>query len=166
LRTAQSKHKPLPDRKYLLKSDILTKKLELNKYRSFKALDLPENIQQARSILANKQVFTADCVVPLLLEQIGSKWAILIIYALSQGVKRYGQLQRQIEGVSPKMLIQNLRKLEACGLVRRKVYPVVPPQVEYSLTPLGESLVDPLAMLFEWAEHHIDDLSQLKRDRP
>lgn len=57
------------------------------------------------------------------------------------------------------MLIQNLRKLEACGLVRRVVYPVVPPQVDYSLTPLGETLVDPLAVLYEWAENHIHELS-------
>jgi DNA-binding HxlR family transcriptional regulator len=114
-------------------------------------------IQQARESLSQKQVFNSTCIVPQVLDRIGSKWAILIIYALSQGTKRYSQLQKQVEGVSPKMLIQNLRKLEACGLVSRVVYPVVPPQVEYSLTPLGETLVDPLAMLYEWAENHIHD---------
>jgi DNA-binding HxlR family transcriptional regulator len=93
------------------------------------------------------------------LECIGSKWAILILYALSQGTKRYSQLQKQIEGVSPKMLIQNLRKLEVCGLVQRVVYPVVPPQVDYSLTPLGETLIDPLAVLCEWAENHVHELN-------
>ena len=115
-------------------------------------------IQQARASLAKKQVFKSTCSVPQLLDRIGSKWAILIIYALSQGTKRYSQLQQQIEGISPKMLIQNLRKLEACGLVQRVVYPVVPPQVDYSLTPLGETLVDPLAVLYEWAENHVHAL--------
>ncbi len=115
-------------------------------------------IQQARDCLSKKQVFSATCAVPQVLEHIGSKWAILIIYALSQETKRYGQLQKQIEGVSPKMLIQNLRKLEACGLVRRVVYPVVPPQVEYSLTSLGETLIVPLAMLCQWAESHVHEL--------
>jgi DNA-binding HxlR family transcriptional regulator len=122
-------------------------------------MDSP-TIQQARASLSQKQVFNSTCIVPQVLDRIGSKWAILIIYALSQGTKRYSQLQKQVEGVSPKMLIQNLRKLEACGLVLRVVYPVVPPQVEYSLTPLGETLVDPLAMLYEWAENHIHDFKR------
>jgi DNA-binding HxlR family transcriptional regulator len=115
-------------------------------------------IERARACLAQKREFSPSCAVPQVLEHIGSKWAILIIYALSQGTKRYSELQKQIEGVSPKMLIQNLRKLEKCGLVRRVVYPVVPPQVDYSLTPLGETLVDPLAVLCEWAENHVHEL--------
>ncbi len=116
-------------------------------------------IEQARASLAQKQVFKSTCSVPQVLDRIGSKWAILIIYALSQGTKRYSQLQQQIEGVSPKMLIQNLRKLEAARLVRRVVHPVVPPQVDYSLTPLGETLIDPLAVLYEWAENHVHELN-------
>jgi DNA-binding HxlR family transcriptional regulator len=119
-------------------------------------------IQQARDCLAQKQEFSSACAVPQVLEYIGSKWAILIIYALYQGTKRYSQLQKQIEGISPKMLIQNLRKLETCGLVKRVVYPVVPPQVEYSLTALGETLIDPLAMLCQWAHNHVDELNQTK----
>lgn len=119
-------------------------------------------VQKARACLAQKQGFSSTCSVPQVLDQIGSKWTILIIYALSQGTKRYSELQQLIEGISPKMLIQNLRKLEACGLVQRVVYPVVPPQVDYSLTPLGETLVDPLAMLYVWAEKHIHELGNAK----
>jgi DNA-binding HxlR family transcriptional regulator len=119
-------------------------------------------IEQARACLAQKQAFSPTGAVPQVLEHIGSKWAILILYALSQGTKRYSQLQKQIEGVSPKMLIQNLRKLEACGLVQRVVYPVVPPQVDYSLTPLGETLIDPLAVLCKWAENHVHELNPAK----
>ncbi|MBW4470558.1 MAG: helix-turn-helix transcriptional regulator [Stenomitos rutilans HA7619-LM2] len=116
-------------------------------------------IQQARACLTQKSEFSSTCSVPQVLDQIGSKWAILIIYALSQGTKRYSQLQQLIEGISPKMLIQNLRKLEICGLVQRVVHPVVPPQVDYSLTSLGETLVDPLAMLYVWAEKHVHELN-------
>ena len=117
------------------------------------------SVQQARACLTQKKVFSSTCSVPQVLDLIGSKWAILIIYALSQGTKRYSQLQQLIEGVSPKMLIQNLRKLETSGLVKRVVYPVVPPQVDYSLTPLGETLVDPLAMLYIWSEDHVHELT-------
>jgi len=117
-------------------------------------------IQRARLCLAKKQKFSSTCAVPQVLEHIGSKWAILIIYVLSQGTRRYSQIQQQSEGVSPKMLIQNLRKLEACGLVRRVVHPVVPPQVDYSLTPLGETLIVPLAALYEWAENHVHELNR------
>lgn len=120
-------------------------------------------IQQAKASLAQKKGFSPTCSVPKVLDLIGSKWAILIVYALFQGTKRYSQLQQLIEGISPKMLIQNLRKLEACGLVLRVVYPVVPPQVDYSLTPLGETLVDPLAMLYIWSEEHVHELATNKR---
>jgi len=118
------------------------------------------SVQQAKASLAKKKAFSSACSVPQVLDRIGSKWAILIIYALSQGTKRYSQIQQLIEGISPKMLIQNLRKLEGCGLVKRVVYPVVPPQVEYSLTPLGETLVEPLAMLYTWSEAHVHELGE------
>ena len=115
--------------------------------------------RQAREYISEIKIFDTTCAAPQVLEYIASKWAILIIYALSQDTKRYSQLKQQIKGVSPKMLIQNLRKLEACGLVHRLVHPVVPPQVDYSLTPLGETLVDPLAVLCEWAVNHVHELT-------
>lgn len=90
-----------------------------------------------------------------MLEHIANKWTVLIVYALTQGKKRYSELKQQIVGISPKMLIQNLRNLERCGLIEREIYPTVPPRVDYSLTPLGESLVEPLAVLGEWAYRHI-----------
>jgi DNA-binding HxlR family transcriptional regulator len=111
--------------------------------------------QRALERIANIDIFDEGCEGHQALERIANKWTILIIYALTQGTKRYSDLQRQIRGVSPKMLIQNLRNLERCGLVKRSVYPVVPPKVEYSLTPLGETLVEPLAVLGEWAYVHM-----------
>jgi DNA-binding HxlR family transcriptional regulator len=116
-----------------------------------------------RELLSKKTDFEASCAVPTVLDIIGGKWAVLIIYCLSQGTKRYGELQKQVKSISPKMLVQNLRQLETHGLVSRRVYAVVPPQVEYSLTHLGESLVDPLSLLYEWSVNHVQELKQNAR---
>ncbi|MBD0304331.1 MAG: helix-turn-helix transcriptional regulator [Tolypothrix sp. T3-bin4] len=89
------------------------------------------------------EVFIADCPIQRVLETIADKWSVIVIYALSQTeTRRYSELQRLIGGVSQKMLTQTLRKLERDGLVERQVYPVVPPKVEYSLTPLGKTLTE------------------------
>ncbi len=98
------------------------------------------------------------------LELVADKWAILIIYHLHQKTLRHTQLKRLLNGVSTRMLTVTLRKLEQNGLVGRKVYPVVPPKVEYCLTELGETLVNPLKMLCEWSEAHIEDVT-IARER-
>lgn len=96
-----------------------------------------------------------SCPSRQVLALIANKWTAIIIYCLSQGKKRYSELQRDIGGISQKMLTQTLRSLERDGIVERKVYAVVPPMVEYSLTPLGETLIEPLCTLCHWAETHI-----------
>jgi DNA-binding HxlR family transcriptional regulator len=103
-------------------------------------------------------VFSSRCGSQQILERIADKWTALIIYALASGTRRYSELQREIGGVSQKMLIQTLRSLERDGLVARKVYPVVPPKVEYSLTPLGRTLIPPLQAICRWAEQHLHRL--------
>jgi len=103
-------------------------------------------------------VFSAECGSQQVLELIADKWTALVIYALAQGTKRYSELQREIGGVSQKMLTQTLRSLERDGLVERTVYPVVPPKVEYSLTPLGRTLIEPLRSICKWAETHLHQL--------
>lgn len=97
------------------------------------------------------------------LELVSEKWTVMVVYALRSGKKRLSELQREIEGVSQKMLIQNLRKLERHGLVERTVYPVVPPKVEYALTPLGETLIDPLLGVCEWTAHHSEEMSDARK---
>lgn len=114
--------------------------------------------QPALDRIAQMNLFDTSCAGHQMLEYIANKWTLLIMYALTQGKKRYSELRQQIVGVSPKMLTQNLRNLERCGLIRREIYPTVPPRVEYSLTDLGESLVEPLAVLGEWAYRHIPDV--------
>ncbi|WP_348249188.1 helix-turn-helix domain-containing protein [Leptolyngbya sp. GB1-A1] len=114
--------------------------------------------QPALDRIANMNLFDTNCAGHQMLEHIANKWTVLIVYALTQEKKRYSELKQQIVGVSPKMLIQNLRNLERCGLIEREIYPTVPPRVDYSLTPLGESLVEPLAILGEWAYRHIPEV--------
>lgn len=114
--------------------------------------------QPALERIAKMNLFDTSCAGHQVLEHVANKWTILIVYALTQGKKRYSELKRQIVGVSPKMLIQNLRSLERYGLIEREVYPSVPPRVEYSLTSLGTSLVEPLAILGEWAYQHISEV--------
>jgi DNA-binding HxlR family transcriptional regulator len=92
------------------------------------------------------------CPVTTALSVIGGKWKVIILWHLQDGVKRFGELQRQVKGISQKMLTQELRDLEESGLVGRKVYPVVPPKVEYSLTETGWSLKPVLEQLCEWGK--------------
>ncbi|HLP40030.1 MAG TPA: helix-turn-helix domain-containing protein [Fibrobacteria bacterium] len=94
------------------------------------------------------------CPVTTALTVIGGKWKVIILWNLQDGVKRFGELQRQVKGISQKMLTQELRDLEETGLVSRKVYPVVPPKVEYSLTDLGWSLKPVLEQLCEWGKEY------------
>ncbi len=114
--------------------------------------------QPALERIAKMNLFDTNCAGHQILEHVANKWTVLIVYALTQGKKRYSELKQQIVGVSPKMLIQNLRSLERYGLIKREVYPTVPPRVEYFLTPLGASLVEPLAILGEWAYQHIAEV--------
>jgi DNA-binding HxlR family transcriptional regulator len=119
------------------------------------------------------EIFSRPCVldqtsdVRQILDLIADKWTALVILALSRGTYRYSELHRTIGGVSQKMLTQTLRSLEASGLIDRKVYPTVPPMVEYSLTPLGETLVKPLKTLCDWASEHMDEVEKAreKQDR-
>jgi DNA-binding HxlR family transcriptional regulator len=101
---------------------------------------------------AKASVFAAHCPAQQALERIADKWTALVIYRLEKGPKRSSELQREIGGISSKMLTQTLRGLERDGLVRREVFPVIPPKVEYSLTTLGRTLTEPLKAICRWAE--------------
>ena len=91
-----------------------------------------------------------ECPVEMTLQLIGDKWKVLIIRDLLGGTKRFNELMRSVSGISQKVLTANLRSLEASGLVNRKVYPQVPPKVEYSLTDTGLSLKPILDSMIEW----------------
>ena len=95
------------------------------------------------------------CPIQASMAMIGGKWKILILYHLLTGTKRFGELRRLIPGVTQKMLTQQLRELEDDAILIRKVYPQVPPKVEYSLTPLGMNLKPVFAQLFLWGRSHM-----------
>ena len=92
------------------------------------------------------------------LDLVADKWAVATLYILSDGTRRYGELQREIGDISQRMLTRTLRNLERDGLVHREVYPVVPPKVEYSITPLGETLSELLAKLCDWSIERFDQV--------
>ena len=100
-------------------------------------------------------VFNPNCDSRQVLALLADRWSMLIIYALSLGARRHGELKRMIGGISQKMLTQTLRALERDGIVRRRVHAVVPPRVEYRLTPLGRTLLVPLRSICRWAEGHL-----------
>jgi len=90
------------------------------------------------------------------LKAIGGRWKVLILRELFPGVKRFGELHRSIQGITQKMLTQQLREMEQDGLIHRHVYPQIPPKVEYSLTEKGESLKPILLSMHAWGEQFVD----------
>lgn len=118
--------------------------------------------EQALSRIHRIDVFDETCASHQAVGRLADKWTLLLIYALAQGTKRYSELQRQIAGISPKMLTQTLRSLEENGYVEREIFPEVPPRVEYSLTELGASFVQPVAVLYQWAQDHKDELIRIR----
>jgi DNA-binding HxlR family transcriptional regulator len=96
----------------------------------------------------------ANCPVRDVLDQIGDKWSTLLLLILGERSHRFGELRRAVPDISQRMLTQTLRDLQRDGLVSRHVHPTVPPSVEYRLTPLGRSLLEPLSHLIRWANSH------------
>ena len=99
------------------------------------------------------------CEVRQILDRIGDKWSLLAIALLEGRTLRFNELRREIDGISQRMLTVTLRQLERDGLVTRTVYPVVPPRVEYALTPLGQTLHSTIQALVTWTETHQDEVA-------
>jgi DNA-binding HxlR family transcriptional regulator len=96
-----------------------------------------------------------SCAVETTIDIIGGRWKVLILRELLGGVKRFNELHRALTGITQKMLTQQLREMEDDGIIHREVYQQVPPKVEYSLTPLGQSLEPILAVMHEWGERYL-----------
>jgi DNA-binding HxlR family transcriptional regulator len=110
-------------------------------------------------------VYDASCPSRTALHRIGDRWTALVVGVLAERPHRFGELRRRIDGVSQKMLTQTLRSLERDGLVSRRVEATVPVTVEYSLTPLGETLVPVLAAVRDWAEQHVPEVLAVRDER-
>ncbi|MFI1824921.1 winged helix-turn-helix transcriptional regulator [Streptomyces sp. NPDC020412] len=102
----------------------------------------------------------AACPVGEVFRRVGDKWSMLLVILLGARPYRYNELHRAVEGISQRMLTRTLRGLEVDGLVRRDVQPTVPPGVEYSLTPLGRTLLEPLSALADWAVRHEAEITE------
>lgn len=100
------------------------------------------------------------CAVDVTLRVVGGRWKVLILQELFTGTKRFSELRRAIHGITQKMLTQQLREMEEHGIVHRQVYPEVPPRVEYSLTPLGESLWPILMAMHDWGMRQLEAVGQ------
>jgi DNA-binding HxlR family transcriptional regulator len=107
------------------------------------------------------------CRAREVLDRVGDKWSLYVVHVLGTGTKRFSELHRHIEGIAPPALTVTLRALERDGLVSRKVYPVVPPRVEYSLTSMGQTLLQAVSPLIEWADTHLGqiDVSRARYDK-
>ncbi len=103
-------------------------------------------------------VFEQGCSTRVILDHVMSKWGVLVLSALSDGTRRWGELRREVDGISEKMLASTLRTLADDGLVHRESFPTVPPHVEYSLTPLGRDLMDRMLPLMAWIAEHADGM--------
>lgn len=108
-------------------------------------------------------IYRADCPSRVILDQIADKWSILIMAALCRGPMRFNALRREVEGITQKSLTQALRRLERSGIIKRVVIPVSPVAVEYSVTELGETLVEPFQALFRWAGTQKDKIEEAQR---
>lgn len=97
---------------------------------------------------------TYQCSLELTMDLIGGKWKLMILWYLIDGTKRFSELKNSIPSITQKMLTQQLRELEEANIISRKVYPIVPPKVEYSLTTYGETLVPILKNLCQWSTHY------------
>jgi DNA-binding HxlR family transcriptional regulator len=98
------------------------------------------------------------CRIREILDRVGDKWSLQVIFHLGGGPQRFTVLKRSIDGVSQRMLTVTLRGLERDGIVSRTLYPVVPPKVEYALTPLGATLLDAVGALVSWADVHLAEV--------
>lgn len=109
-------------------------------------------------------VLDPDCPSRVVFQRIGDKWASLVIQVLAEGPVRFTELRKMVNVVTPKVLTQTLRSLERDGLITRTVHAQVPPRVDYELTDLGQSLLEPLTQLRKWAECHVPTILQARDD--
>ena len=131
--------------------------------------NLHPDADPTRPLLAKLQLrgnlFAEACPSREVLQHVTSRWGVLILVALLDGTHRFSELRRKIGGVSEKMLAQTLQALESDGFVLRTSFPVVPPHVEYSLTPMGTEVAAQVQTLADWIEHNLSTILQTRAMR-
>ena len=106
----------------------------------------------------------AACKARQIVDRVGDKWTLAVIHMIGTSTRRFTELLRVVPGISQRMLTVTLRGLERDGLVSRTVHPVVPPKVEYRLTPLGETLLETVCLLMNWAYSHSDEIDAARAE--
>lgn len=104
----------------------------------------------------------SGCRIREILDRVGDKWSLFVISCLGDGPRRFTHLKQSVDGISQRMLTVTLRGLERDGIVRRTVFPVMPPRVDYELTSLGRTLLDATGALIAWADAHLDEVDQAR----
>ncbi|QDE70077.1 MULTISPECIES: winged helix-turn-helix transcriptional regulator [Myxococcus] len=108
--------------------------------------------KMAKLAVERGNLYVPSCPSRGVLDHVTSRWGVLVLIALLEGTRRFSELRRRVAGVSEKMLSQTLQALEQDGFVLREVHPVIPPHVDYSLTPLGEEVATRVEALADWIE--------------
>ena len=116
-----------------------------------------------RAVAERGLVFRSDCASRPILDQIADKWSMMVMAVLAEP-RRFNEIKRRLEGVTQRVLTQTLRRLERNGMVERRVLPTAPVGVEYSLTPLGESLREPFGRLYDWTVANASEIQARQRD--
>jgi DNA-binding HxlR family transcriptional regulator len=120
--------------------------------------------QEGTALIPSNLQVAEDCrAVSEVLARVGDKWTVLVVGVLGDGPKRFNELRRALGSISQRMLTLTLRGLERDGLVTRTVFPTIPPRVDYALTKLGHSLLDPVSRLGLWARQHRATIKQARR---
>ncbi|KAF1722629.1 winged helix-turn-helix transcriptional regulator [Pseudoxanthomonas wuyuanensis] len=108
-------------------------------------------------------ILTEACPIRDVLDRLGDRWTVLVLHELAAGTLRFSELRKRIADISPRMLAQTLRHLEQDGLVKRDVFPTVPPRVDYTLTALGTSFFERVEMLARWAAENHEAVKAARR---
>jgi len=116
-------------------------------------------------LMRRGELFSAKCPSREVLKHVTSRWGVLLLVALLSGTHRFSELRRKVNGISEKMLAQTLQWLEGDGFVERISYPVVPPHVEYRLTPLGEEIGEKVEALADWIEVKLPEILAGKNEK-
>ena len=113
---------------------------------------------QAEPVEAGAAHHSSSCRAREVLQRVGDKWSVQVIDLLGQDSRRFSELHRTIDGITSRMLTVTLRGLERDGIVKRTIYPVIPPRVDYKLTPLGRTLLHTIGQLVSWADSHLPEI--------
>lgn len=124
-----------------------------------------ETTGKLAQVMRRGEVLATECPSREILKHVTSQWGVLILVALMEGTHRFSELRRKVGGVSEKMLAHTLQQLEQDGFVSRVAHPVVPPHVEYSLTPLGLGIGRQIEALTDWIEVNLPEILRAQRAR-